>query len=167
MATPNPAASSVADAPVRARHRHKFRRRHKPHFFTGTGALSLAVTLATADMIGVISDSVFVAELAFIALCLTLICVLGSYFLGFFMVMDGNIPLHRVKVFLPHALVGALSPLLYMLNFSLAFDTLGTRPVQMYGLALALFSGLLIAIQYFMGTRVTKVEGLRLIVPDR
>lgn len=147
----------------RARPRYRFRRSHKPHFYLGTSALVLALLLCVADLAALVHPSTATGELAFVVLIATLVAMLGSYFLGFFMVMDGNIPLHRIKVFLPHALVGSLSPLLYMLNFTIALDGAGRRPLALVSMLFAFVSAAAIGAQYLLGRRVTRVEGLRVV----
>jgi hypothetical protein len=91
------------------------------------------------------------------------IAVFSVYFWGFFMVMSGNIPLARIKVFLPHAAVGTLSPLVYMLNLSLLFDSIGSATFPGSSLTLAISSLALLGIQFVMGKRVVRVERPRLL----
>jgi hypothetical protein len=62
--------------------------------------------------------------------------------------------------------VGTLSPLIYMLNISLALDAVGRRPVGFVSLMCACASLGVIILQFTMGKRVVKVEPLRVVRPD-
>lgn len=146
-----------------ARRRFKFRRRHTPHFYLVVGAVAGASCLCLVDAVAYVLGGTALGVVAFGMTLLASVLVFAAYFWGFFMVMNGNIPVARMKVFLPHAVVGTLSPLVYMLNVSLLFDTLGSGPLPGWALALAVLSLSLLAVQFLMGRRVVRVERPRVL----
>jgi uncharacterized membrane protein len=146
-----------------ARRRYRFRRRHTPHFNLVTTALCLATAVVVVDLIGFLVGTVQLGVVAFAFLAAACVSVLASYFWGFFMVMNGNIPMRRLKIFLPHAVVGSMSPLIYVLNISLAVDSVGAKSVSGVSLSFAAASLGILMLQYSMGRRVTRFEGLRLV----
>ncbi len=146
-----------------ARRRFKYWRRHTPHFFLATAAIASAAVLCVVEGVAFVAGGVTLTEAAFAVTCVTTGIVFAAYFWGFFMVMSGNIPVDRIKVFLPHAIVGTLSPLVYMLNLSLLFDSITATRLPGSSLALSIVSLGLLAIQFFMGKRVVRVERPRLL----
>lgn len=165
MAQPVRHLRALPAEPSVARRRYRFRRRHTPHFYLVTVSLALAVGVVAADITGVLVAGVLTGEIAFAILSIAWVSVLVSYFWGFFMLMNGNLPVHRLKVFVPHAIVGTLSPLIYMLNISLALDAVGRGPVGIFSLFCACASLAVIILQFTMGRRVVKVEPLRVVRP--
>lgn len=128
-----------------------------------TTAISLAALLCVVDIGAYASASTWATHLAFGVLTAAFIGVLVSYFYGIFMAMNGNIPTSRLKIFLPHAVVGSLTPLVYMLNLSIAFDNLDQRRLGLFSLVAAFISLGVITVQYLMGRRVVRVDRLKIL----
>ena len=91
-----------------SRRRFKYWRRHTPHFYLALTAIAAASLLSLSDGIAFLIGGVVLCGIAFAMTGVTAIAVFSAYFWGFFMVMNGNIPLARIKVFIPHAVVGSL-----------------------------------------------------------
>jgi hypothetical protein len=151
----------AARSPVRRRYR--YRRRHTPHFYIVVTALSGAAVVCVLNVIAYRSQSVEISNFAFAAVGVTTLVVFAAYFWGIFMLMSGRIPIRRLKVLVPHAAVGVLSPLLYTLNISADLDGLGTQPIGGLGVACGLCSFCLLCLQFAMGRAVVRTEPLRLL----
>lgn len=148
---------------VTARRRYRFRRRHTPHFYIVTAALSMALLLCAVDIVVWQESSLVAVHVAFGILAVTCLTVMAAYFWGFYMAMSGNIPTDRLKIFIPHAVVGSLSPLIYVLNLTVAFDSVDQPRLNGLSLVLAFVSVGILIIQYSMGRRVVRVERLQLL----
>lgn len=159
--TPEPRAPRAGPSP--ARRRYRYRRRHTPHFYIVIAALTSAAVVCVLNTIAFVSRSIEIANVAFAAIGVTTLIVCAAFFWGFYMLMSGNIPVKRLKVFLPHAGVGVLSPLLYTLNISIDLDGLGTQPLTGLALACGFACFALLCIQFTMGRAVVRPEPLRLL----
>jgi hypothetical protein len=136
------------------RRRYRYWRRHTPHYYIVLTAISCAVGVCVLEGIAFRSKSVQLAEVAFVAIAFTALIISTAFFWGFFMVMNGNIPAHRLKYLVPHGAVGVLSPLLYTLNICLALDGLGREPVGIGSLVCSVLCLVLLGVQFSMGKAV-------------
>lgn len=148
-----------------ARRRYRFRRRHTPHFYIVTSAISAAGAVCLLNAVAYSDKSVLMAEISFAAVCVTAVIVSAGFFWGFYMIMSGHIP-HRLNVLAPHGIVGVLSPLLYSLNISVDLDGLGRLPLSGWSFAASIVGFLLLGVQYTMGKLVVRPEPLRIVKPD-
>lgn len=133
----------------------------------GVFAASLVCVL---NFIGYKTGSIQLAEWCFACIILANALISTAFFWGFFMVMNGHIPIKRIKVLLPHAMVGVLSPLLYTLNISINLEGLGAQSVSGLSLACSLACLALLAVQWMMGRAIVKPEPIRMVahrIPDR
>jgi|SRR5579884_833932 len=153
--------------PILKRKRYRFRRKHTPHFYLVTAALTCAALLAGLEGVDIASRSVTLGNVSFWLTCATALVVFAAYFYGFFLIMHRDIPASRMKVILPHAIVGTLSPLVYAMNVTIAFDDLGSRPVTGFAFGAALVSFFLLCGQYRMGRAVVKVDRPRILRPPQ
>ncbi|MDQ2741961.1 MAG: hypothetical protein M3Z66_06640 [Chloroflexota bacterium] len=153
-------------APGRARQRYRYFRRHTPHYYLVLSGISLALLVCLLNTWAFLSKSVPLSEVAFGAVAVTALVISTAFFWGFFMVMNGNIPAHRIRVFIPHGIVGCLSPLCYALNVSLDLEDLGVRPVSGLALACSVLCVGLLGIQFAMGKGVVHTEPIRLLRPE-
>jgi hypothetical protein len=152
-----------ARKPPGRKRRVRGRRRHTPHYYIVLSALSLAVIVCVLESVAYETKSIFLSEIAFVGVGLTTFVVSAAFFWGFYMAMSGNIPSHRLKVFLPHGAVGVLSPLLYTLNISVGLDALGTTPVGVWSVICSIGCLALLCIQFVMGKAVVRREPLRIV----
>lgn len=155
-------AQVVVFRPHVSRH-HRYRRRHTLHYYIVLTGLTLAATVITLNTIAYISRSVTMATVAFFAVVVTTLVISTAFFWGFFMVMNGNFPARRIKVLIPHATVGVLSPLIYTLNISVELDGVGQSPVGGLALACSIVSFGLLLVQFTMGKLVVRPARLRVI----
>jgi hypothetical protein len=151
--------------PSPAMRRYRYRRRHTPHFYIVTTAVSAAGVACILTSIAFVRGDVTLATVAFGAVVLAMVVVSAAYFMGFSMLMSGHIPSKRVKILVPHAVVGVLSPLLYMLNISAGLDGVGTRPVSGLALACSILSLAVLGGQYLLGRAMVRPERLRVLRP--
>lgn len=149
---------------TRAPRRRRFRR-HTPHFYLVLIAVACAIGLCPLEIAAYLGKSLTVGAIACIAAGITTVAVSVSFFWGFFLLLNGQLSSRRFRIVFPHAAVGTLSPLLYMLNFSLALDGAGHRPVSMPLVALSLFSVFLLGIQFVMGRSVVYRPRPRIVHP--
>lgn len=143
-----------------ARARYRFRRRHTPHYYFVLTSLSAAVGVCVVDAIALVTGSVDLAGAALVVTATANVVLFTTFFWGFYMAMSGNIPLHRIKYFVPHAMIGFLTPLLYTLNICADLETLG-QPLTWVSLACGLGSLGLIGVQFAIGKAVVRPEPLR------
>lgn len=145
------------------RHVYRYRRRHTPHFYIVVSALSAAILVCGLHAIAYETQSVLMANVAFAGVVIAALAVFAAYFWGFYMLMSGHIPQKRLKILIPHAGVGTLSPLLYTLNISLALDGLGSQPVSLGMLCVSVLCLALLGLQFTMGRALVRTESLRLL----
>jgi hypothetical protein len=145
--------------------RHRYRRRHTPHFYIVIAALIAAAVVCVLNGIAFAREDVILASVAFAAVVAAMVVVSAAYFWGFYMLMSGNIPVKRLKILIPHAAVGVMSSLLYMLNVSASLDGLGAKPVSGVALACSLASFGVLGVQYLMGRAMVRPERLRVLRP--
>ncbi len=157
------AATRRPSAEIPAAKRYHYHRRHTPHFYLVISALSCATGVCVLKGIAFVNRSVPLATFSFFAVLLTALVVSAAFFWGFTMVMNGNIPTRRLKVLLPHAALGVLSPLLYTLNVSVDYSSVGNAPIGALSLGISLFCLLLLCVQFRMGRAVVRPEPLRLL----
>lgn len=146
-----------------SRHRYKFHRPHKLHYYFVMASITMAVVVCTLNTIAYATRRLDLADVAFAAILVAALTIFCTFFLGFFMLMNGNIPAKRLKYLIPHGAVGTLSPLLYTLNIAAALDGLGTQPVGIVSLATSYASFALLGIQFAMGKAVVRPDPLRLL----
>ena len=148
-----------------AKPRYKYHRRHTVHYYLVIASVFASACVCVLNFIGYKTGSIQLAEVCFASIVLANALISTAFFWGFFMVMNGHIPTRRIKVLLPHATVGVLSPLLYTLNISINLDGLGAQSVS--GLSLACSVGCLglLAVQWMMGRAIVKPEPIRIMVP--
>lgn len=146
-----------------SRRRYRYRRRHTPHYFFVLPAVSAAAGVCLLYWIAYLTRSIMLAEVAFAVVLLTALAVCVAYFWGFYMLMKGSIPQHRLKILIPHAGVGTLSPLLYTLNICFALDGLGSQPVTIWMLIISLLCLTLLGVQFTMGKALVRTGPLRVI----
>jgi hypothetical protein len=146
-----------------ARQRYRFWRRHTPHYYLVLTAISAAVMVCLLNAWAFLSRSLMVSGVAFAMTLFAALAICTAFFWGFYMIMNGNIPVHRLKVLAPHAVVGFLSPLCYTLNISFDLDGVGSRPISGLSLACSAFCLLLLGVQFTMGKLVVRPEPLRVI----
>ncbi|HEX8918457.1 MAG TPA: hypothetical protein VF898_08135 [Chloroflexota bacterium] len=158
-----PRIRSVKPRTPGAPRRQRFRRRHTPHYFLVLAGLAGAVSVCTLNTIGFVNRSVQFAEICFAAVALTALLISVAFFWGFFMLMNGRIPSHRLRYFVPHGAVGVLSPLLYTLNISTALDDVGSQPVSGLSLVCSYACLGLLCIQFAMGKAVVRPPRLRVL----
>ena len=148
----------------RRQRKHRFYRRHTPHYYLVVGGFVGAAAVSILDIAAFTSRSPLLAEISFAAVLLTAGLIFSAFFWGFYMLMNWRAPFHRLKFVIPHAAVGMLSPLIYTLNVSLELDSLG-RSLPGWALAAALVSFALLCLQFSMGKAVVHAEPLRLVPP--
>ncbi len=163
MGQPLRAPVLVPNEPILKRRQYRFRRRHTPHFYLVISALSFATLLCGMDVGAYVNGTVLGAEVAFVWTGITAIVVCAAYFWGFYLLMKGTIAESRLKVLVPHATVGTLSPLLYMLNVSIAFEDFSFRSEAAVSVVVAFFSLALLLVQFRMGRAVARVDPPRLL----
>lgn len=149
--------------PSPARRRYRYRRRHTPHFYIVSTGLSAAALVCVLDAIAFAVGSVVLANLAFVAVVIASLLVFIGYFWGFFMVMSGNIPVKRLKVLVPHAVVGTLAPLLYTINISLAIEGFDTQPVGAIAVLCSIVSFVVLCGQFVMGRAVVRPQPVHIV----
>lgn len=152
-----------AESRPSARKRYRFRRRHTPHYYLVITALSGAALVCVLKTAAYLTKSVILASISFGAVVFTALAVSVAFFWGFYMVMNGNIPVRRLRVLAPHAMLGVLSPLFYTLNISVALDSVGTQPESGLSLVTSFFCLGLLGIQFRMGRAVVRPEPIRLL----
>jgi hypothetical protein len=145
----------------RTRSRYRFRRRHTPHYYLVLTSISAAIGVCVVDAVALVTQSVDLAGAAFVVTVAANIVLFTTFFWGFYMAMSGNIPLSRLKYFVPHAMVGLLTPLLYTLNICADLETLG-QPLGGLSLACSVASLGLIGVQFAIGKAVVKPDPLRI-----
>ncbi len=150
-----------------ARRRYRYRRKHTPHYYLVLTALPCAVAVCILDAIAFFSRSILMAEIAFSATLVTTLVILITFFWGFCLILTINVPVHRMKYLIPHAAVGALSPLAYSLNISLVVDTVGRQPVGAGLLITSCLCLALLLLQFSMGKGVVYNKPLYLIPGGR
>lgn len=107
--------------------------------------------------------SIQLANVAFGAVSITALLICVAFFWGFFMVMSGNIPAHRIRYFAPHGAVGVLSPLFYTLNICIGLDGLGTRPVSIWSVVCSGTCVVMLGVQVSMGKAVVHRAPLHIV----
>jgi uncharacterized membrane protein len=147
------------------RRRYRYRHKHMPHYYLVLIGISCAGLVCLINLVGLLSKSVLWAQVAFAAEVINSLVIFTAFFCGFFMLMSGHIPLHRLKYLLPHGAVGVLTPLLYTVNVSISLEGLGSQPVKGAELGLSLTCLAILAIQFSMGKAVVHREPLHLVKP--
>jgi hypothetical protein len=162
--SPRP-ADSGAEPSVRlsARRRYKFYRPHRVHYYLVLTGITLALLVCALTTAAWATKRMDLAAIAFVAVLLTDMIIFSAFFMGFFMIIEGNIPTRRIKVLLPHAGVGMLSPLLYTLNIAAALDSIGEAPVSGISVIVSYVCLVLLLVQFAMGKAVVRPEPLRLV----
>lgn len=145
------------------RRRYRYFRRHTPHYYIVLSGISCAIIVCALNAWAFISRSLVLSNIAFAAVSITAVILSIAFFWGVFMVMSGNIPVHRIKYFVPHGLVGVLSPIVYTLNVSVDLGDLGIRPTSGLSLGCSLTCLALLAVQFAMGKAVVHPEPLRIV----
>lgn len=145
------------------RRRYRFYRPHRIHYYLVLSGISLAVLVCALNTVAYASRRVDLATAAFGAILVTAVVIFAAFFLGFTMVVEGNMRGRRLQYLLPHAAVGLLSPLLYTLNIAAALDSVGTGPVSRLSVAVSYVCLGLLGVQFLMGKAVVRPEPLRLI----
>jgi uncharacterized membrane protein len=148
---------------TQARRRYRYRRRHTPHFYLVTSGLIAAAGVCVLNGSAYASGSIQLAELAFVSVGVTNLIIFAAYFWGFYMAMCGRVPIGRMKILVPHACVGVLTPLLYTLNISLDIENLGTAPVTGLALVCSICCFALICLQYGLGKLMVRPEPMHLV----
>jgi hypothetical protein len=146
---------------AKARRRYRYHRRHTPHFYLVITSLSCAAVVCVLTTAAFAERSVLLTQVAFAAIVVTALVICAAFFWGFFMLMDGNIPAHRIRVLIPHAAVGVLSPLLYTLNIAAGLDGLGAASAGAVSVACSYASLGVLCIQFAMGRSVVRPEPLK------
>jgi len=159
-------AHQVVSKP-RRRRRYRYWHRHTPHYYLVLTAISCAALVCLINLIGYLNKSLLVAEVAFAAAVGTSLVIFTTFFWGFYMLMSGNIPLHRMKYLLPHGAVGVLTPHLYTINISISLEGLGSQPVAGGQLALTVTCLAILGVQFSMGKAVVHRQPLHLVKPDQ
>lgn len=134
--------------------RWRYWRRHTPHFYLVLLAVSCALLACGTTVVAYVGGGLTLGAVAVVTVGIATLTVSVAYFWGFFLLLSGQVPAHRFRVLLPHACVGTLSPLAFMLNFSLALDGLGRRPVSLWLAGLMSASVGLLGVQFAMGRAV-------------
>lgn len=145
------------------RRRYRYLRRHTPHYFIVLSGISCAILVCALNAWSFITRSLLLSEVAFAAVSVTAVVISFAFFWGIFMVMSGNIPTHRIKYFLPHGIVGALSPIFYTLNISFDLNDLGIRPTSGLSLGCSVVCLALLGVQFAMGKAVVHPDPLQII----
>ncbi|GAC1442780.1 MAG: hypothetical protein NVSMB52_00360 [Chloroflexota bacterium] len=160
---PRSTSTVVSITHPRVAQRHRYRRRHTLHFYLGaTGLIASAIT-GVVSVVAYTTRSIAMATVSFFMMAVTALVVSTAFFWGFYMVANGNFPARRIKIVIPHAAVGTLSPLLYALNISLSLEGVGNARLTTLALICALLSFLLLALQFTMGRRVVRPTRLHVI----
>jgi hypothetical protein len=149
-------------APRRRRPYH-YVRRHTPHYFIVLSGISCAIIVCALNAWAFITRSLLLSDVAFAAVSVTAVVISVAFFWGIYMVMSGNIPAHRIKVFVPHGIVGVLSPIFYTLNISFDLNDLGIRPTSGLSLGCSLVCLALLGVQFAMGKAVVHSDPLQVI----
>lgn len=145
------------------RRRHRYFRRHTPHYFIVLTGISCAITVCALNAWSFITHSLLLSEVAFAAVSTTAVVISIAFFWGVFMVMSGNIPSHRIKYFVPHGIVGMLSPIFYTLNISFDLNDLGIRPTSGLSLGCSLVCLGLLGVQFAMGKAVVHPDPIQVV----
>lgn len=162
--SPDP-ADSGAVPPIRraARRRYKFYRPHRVHYYLVVTGITLALLVCGVTTAAWATQRMDLANAAFAMVLVTDLIIFGAFFMGFFMIIEGNIPVRRIKVLLPHACVGMLSPLLYTLNIAAALNRIGEGPVSGTSVIVSFVCLGLLLVQFAMGKAVVRPEPLRVV----
>lgn len=159
-------AGKAADNPRKGKRprprRHRYWRRHTPHYYIVLSGVGSAAGGTVLDAVAYEDKSPRLAEIAFGATSFTALLIYIAFFWGFYLLMNWRIPAGRIKYFIPHGIVGTLSPLIYVLNVSLQLDVLG-KPLPGWALILSLVTLGLLCVQFAMGKVVVHVSPLRVI----
>lgn len=134
--------------------RWRYWRRHTPHFYLVLIAATCAVLACAATAAAYLNGGLVLGSTAAVMVGAAALAVCFAYFWGFFLLLSGQVPTNRFKFVVPHACVGTLSPLLFMLTFSLALDGMGKRPVSLWLVGLTAAGVLLLAVQATMGRAI-------------
>lgn len=154
---------SARPAPKR---RHKFYRPHKVHYYLVLTGISLAVLVCGLNTVAYLTRRVDLANATFAAVLVTALVIFVAFFMGFYMVAAGNIPVSRLKYLLPHAAAGMLSPLVYTLNIAASLDSIGEGPVSRFSVIASFVCLGLLLVQFAMGKAIVRPDPLRLISPN-
>jgi hypothetical protein len=146
--------------------RYRYLRQHTPHYYLVLTGITLALLVCGLNCWAFVTKGLLISEVAFGAVVVATLVIFTAFFWGFFMVMSGNIPAHRIRYFLPHGAVGVLSPLFYTLNISFDLEDLGVRPINGLSLVCSFLCLGLLGLQFAMGKRVVRPEPIRLLKPD-
>lgn len=145
------------------RRRYRYHRRHTVHYYLVLTGVSAAAGVCLLYGAAYRTGSIVMGELAFAGAMVAGLAVFVAYFWGFYMLMSGNIPLQRVKILIPHAAVGTLSPLLYTLTICFGLDGLGSQPVTVWMPIISLLCLALLGVQFTMGKALVRPQPLRVI----
>jgi hypothetical protein len=148
----------------RARAKAGLFRKHTPHYYLVLSGISCALVVVALNAAAFSTRSLLLAEVAFAAVTVAALVIFTAFFWGFYMLMNGNIPVHRLKYLLPHACVGVLAPLFYTLNICVALEGLGHSPVSGLALGTSVLCLALLCLQFSMGKAVVHRTPLRLLV---
>ncbi|MGH2441761.1 MAG: hypothetical protein ACRDFX_01185 [Chloroflexota bacterium] len=148
-----------------AARRSHYHRRHTVHYFLVVPGVTAALISSALNGAAFATRSIVLSEITFAAVCITALIIFTAFFWGFYMIMSGHIPYHRLKILAPHAIVGVLSPLFYTLNISIDLDGLGISPISGWALALSVVCLVLLAVQFTMGKLVVRSEPLHIVPP--
>ncbi len=133
------------------------------HYYLVLTGLSLAVLVCLLNSVAYVTRRIDLATVAFTAILITALVIFSAFFMGFTMVIEGNIPGRRLNYLLPHAAVGMLSPLFYTLNIAAALDGAGIGPVSRISVVVSYVCLGLLVVQFLMGKAVVRPEPLRLV----
>jgi len=166
MEDPRPLPQVRVTRRPRQKRRFRYRHRHTPHYFLVLLGIGGAIVSFGGSLLAFTQHSVELSEIAFGVVTATSLIIFSAFFWGFTMLAGGNIPAHRIRIFVPHAIVGTLAPLFYTVNLSLDLQNLGAGPISAAGVTTSGLSIVMLGIQFAMGKRVTHREPLRLVPKD-
>ncbi len=142
---------------------YRYFRRHTPHYYIVLSGISCAILVCALNAWSFITRSLVLSEVAFAAVGVATVVISVAFFWGVFMVMSGNIPANRIKIFVPHGIVGMLSPIFYTLNISVDLGDVGIRPTSGLSLGCSLVCLVLLGVQFAMGKAVVHPDPLRVV----
>lgn len=143
--------------------RYRYRRRHTPHYYLVIASVFAAALVCVLNIVGYKTGSVRLADVCFASIVVANATISSAFFWGFYMVMNGHIPVKKLKVLVPHAMVGVLSPVLYTLNISINLEGLGVQAVSAVSLACSFACLGLLSLQCVMGRAIVRPEPLRVL----
>lgn len=163
MENPRPLPQPRVIRRPKTRRRFHYFHRHTPHFYLVLAGISGAIVSFLMSLLAFDRRSIELSNIAFGVVAATSLVIFCAFFWGFYMLASGNIPTHRLRVFVPHAMVGVLAPLFYTINICLDLENVGIAPISEGAVICSGLCIVMLGIQFTMGKRVVRREPLHIV----